>query len=181
MSRAFVAIKPPEAVLDAVAARFDAVKFADARIAPRAQWHVTVQFLGDDADVDAIVTALDRLATVPGEVRLGAAGPLGNPRRATVFAAPLADGLEWMRGLAAEVASRLVPLGYQPDDRPFRPHLTLARTRRATRMDTAVAAFGPGPIGESWVVDEVTVYESRLGRGPAEHLVRAVLPLARNA
>ena len=60
MTRAFVAICPPDAVLDAIAARVASVPHANARMTARDQWHITLQFLGDDADIDAIETALTR-------------------------------------------------------------------------------------------------------------------------
>ena len=48
VTRAFVAICPPPPVLDAVEARTAAVDIPGARRTPREQWHITVQFLGND-------------------------------------------------------------------------------------------------------------------------------------
>ncbi len=177
MTRAFVAIRPPDAVLDAVAARTSAVDLEGARRTPRSQWHITVQFLGDEADVDAVIKALQPLRTPRGSLRLNTAGPVGNPKRSTVFAIGVSEGASWLRALADEVTTRLASLSYVRDERPFFPHLTLARCRRATNMRAAVEAVGPAPIGDPWLVDEVLVYESRLGHGPADHLVRASIPL----
>jgi hypothetical protein len=39
-------------------------------------------------------------------------------------------------------------------------------------MEALLAAAGPEPFGAAWTVDEIVVYESRLGAGPAEHLER---------
>ncbi len=181
MTRAFVAIRPPDGVLDAISARTAALDFGEARRAPREQWHLTVQFLGDAADPNAVLSALGSLTTRPGEVQLSSIGPLGNPKRSTICACFLREGGEWMRGLAAEVNARLAPLGYQPEDRPFLPHLTIARYRHPTNMKALVAAAGPEPISDVWPVDEVVVYESRLGPGPAEHIVRGRVPLNPNA
>jgi 2'-5' RNA ligase len=175
--RTFVAIKPPGSVLDAIAARTAGLEIPDARLTPRAQWHITLQFLGDTADVDAVIALLDALDTAPAIVQLSHAEPLGNPRRAKVFAVMVAEGGAWMRSLAEEIARRLEPTGFVPEDRPFLPHLTLARCRRTTPMTAARAAVGEDPIGDPWFVDHVVVYESRLGSGPAEHLVRATVPL----
>lgn len=171
MTRAFVAIKPPDHVLDAVA--LVAVP-DDARLTTREQWHITLQFLGDSVDVDAVVAALQGLTTPAGELQLGGAGPLGNPRKATVFAIEV--GGDWLAQLASEVGTRLAPIGYPPEDRAFRPHLTLARTRRPGGLPTV-----PGPTGVAWLADQVIVYESRLGRGPAEHIERAFIQLPGNA
>jgi len=177
VTRAFVAIRPPEPVLDAVDTRTRALDLGSARRAPREQWHITVQFLGDDADVDAVAAVLAGLRTPQGVVRLSPPGPLGNPKRSTVFAMFLVAGGVWLRMLADEVAERVRPLGHEPEDRPFVPHLTIARYRRATNMKAPVAAAGPEPVGEPWTVTEALLYESRRGRGPAEHVVRGRFPL----
>ena len=168
-------------MLDAVGARTAAVEFGDARRAPREQWHLTLQFLGDNADPDAVVGALDGLASPPGAIRLSTIGPLGNPKRSTICACFVCEGGEWLRALALEVNERLAPLGYEPEHRPFLPHLTIARYRRPVNMRELVAAAGAEPFGEAWIVSEVIVYESLLGRGPAEHIVRGRVPLAANA
>ncbi len=181
MPRAFVAIRPPERVLDAIAARVGGLEFGDARRAPREQWHLTLQFLGDAAEPDAVVGALVGLSSAPGAIRLSSIGPLGNPKRATICACFVCEGGEWLCALAGEVNARLAPLGYEPDDRPFLPHLTIARYRRPVNMAALVAAAGDAPNGDAWLVDEVVVYESRLGRGPAEHIVRGRVPLTANA
>jgi 2'-5' RNA ligase len=181
VTRAFVAIRPPESVLDAIAGRVAGLDFGDARRAPREQWHLTLQFLGDAADPDAVVEALSGLSTPRSAIRLSTIGPLGNPKRSTICACFVCEGGEWLRGLAAEVNARLAPIGYEPEHRPFLPHLTIVRFRRPTNQAALLAAAGPEPIGEAWTVDEVVVYESRLGRGPAEHIVRGRAPLAANA
>ncbi len=181
MTRAFVAIRPPEGVLDAIEARVAGLDFGEARLAPREQWHLTLQFLGDAAELDAVVAALESLTTGAGALRLSTIGPLGNPKRSTICACFVCEGGEWLRSLAAEVNGRLAPLGYEPEDRPFLPHLTIARYRRPTNMAALRAAAGPEPVGDTWPVDEVVVYESRLGRGPAEHIVRGRVQLAANA
>jgi 2'-5' RNA ligase len=179
VTRAFVAIRPPESVLDAIAARTARLEIPNVRLAPREQWHITVQFLGNDVDVDAVTSALQGLTTPPGQVALNVAGPLGQPRRSVVFCIELLEGSEWMTGLAAEVAARLELLGFPPEHRTFRPHLTLARYKKPTPMTDAIEVVGPLPIGEPWVVDRVVVFESRLRHGqPADHLVRSVVPLA---
>ena len=60
MTRAFVAVVPPASVLDAVARATAGIDVASVRRTTRAQWHVTLQFLGDVGDVDAVASALGR-------------------------------------------------------------------------------------------------------------------------
>lgn len=171
MVRAFVAVRPPDSVLDAVGRL--SLDLPGARLTTRDQWHVTLQFLGDDVDIEAVAAALPSLSTAPAEVQLGAPGPLGNPRRSMVFAVGVRSGGEWLRAVTEEIADRLRPLGFVPDERPFVPHLTIARFRRPTRLPREDGST----TGEPWTVRDVVLFESRLGRGPAQHIERAVIPL----
>ena len=51
MTRAFVAIRPPSFVLDAVEQRVEHVAMPAGRRTPRDLWRITVQFLGDEVDI----------------------------------------------------------------------------------------------------------------------------------
>src|SRR5262245_16749587 len=143
MTRAFVAIKPPEPVLDAVAARTATFELPGAKRTPRAQWHITVQFLGNDADVDAVIESLADLRTPAERVQLAGVGGLDAVRTRAYVLAVFPRPLEWLQGLAEEVAGCVRPLGHEPDHRRFVPHLTLARCKKRTNMEAAMEAVGP--------------------------------------
>lgn len=152
------------------------VALRGARATTRAQWHITVQFLGDDADIDAVSPAFARepLDLDAGSVAFGSADALGDRRRAHIFALGLRDGGAWMRALTAQVEHRLAPLGDARDARlQFVPHLTLARFREPTDLRALRSAFGPEPVGPAWRVDEVVLYESVLDPEGARHTARA--------
>ena len=180
--RAFVAIRPPESVLDAIAARTARLVLPHGRLTTRDQWHVTLQFLGK-ADVDAVGDALTDIDVGAKEVRLSGAGSLPPERRSKYLVAYLFDADGWVFGLRDAVAERLLPLGFEPDHRDrgaqrLWPHLTLARLKAATRMEDLAAGVGSEPIGEPWTVDEIVVYESQLRSTGAEYAARARIPLA---
>src|ERR1700704_6655615 len=119
MTRAFVAIRPPESVLDAIAERVASVAMRGGRVTTRDQWHITIQFLGDDVDVDAVASALETqpLDAERGEIGFGGADALGSRHRARILALGVRDGAGWVRALAAQVEARLTPIGYARDDR----------------------------------------------------------------
>jgi len=177
VTRAFVAVRPPDAVLDAVASAIAGFVLEGARLTTREQWHVTLQFLGNHADVDAVAGALEGLATVRGDAQLGGWGAFPKARRAGVVWLGLRHGDELLGALAREVGDRLRPLGFEPEERPFHAHLTVARLQRPRSVEAVLSGLDEGPVGESWRVDEAVVYESRLHRSGAEYLPRARIPL----
>lgn len=133
----------------------------------RAQWHVTLRFLGR---VDAPGPAADALRGVrsaAGEAVLGpATARLG---RSGVLHVPVA-GLE---AVAEEVVRRTAGIGRPPEDRPFVGHLTLARAKGRVDWRALVGQ----PAAARWRVDEVVLMESRLHPQGARYAVVERFPL----
>lgn len=148
--RLFVAVDPSASVRLRLADLIDRLR----PLSPSARWvgpdglHVTLAFLGEveSADVPRISAALESVAVgqAPFEIQatgLGTFGPPGRPRVLWVGIAHR-EGDALMR-LQAAVAAALAPLGHAPEERPFTPHLTLARARYP-RGDPALAACAAG-------------------------------------
>lgn len=178
MTRAFVAVSLPYEVLDAVEERVARLT-VPGRLTTRDQWHLTLQFLGNRADVDAVATALDGFAVPGGRVRLGGAGAFPNARRGRVLWIGVVEGADVITRLADGVAERLEPLGYERDDRNFQPHITVARCGRPTDLRAPIAALGAQSFGAAWSVNALTVFESILDNEGARYDERASIPLAR--
>jgi 2'-5' RNA ligase len=79
--------------------------------------------------------------------------------------------------LAAAVARRVATLGHEPDPRPFRAHITLARLRVPGDLRAEIASIGDTPVGPTWTIDAVTVYESRRHSSGADYIPKAEIPL----
>lgn len=176
MTRAFVAVRLPDPVLDAVAERTAALDVPERRTT-REQWHLTLQFLGNRADVDAVAGTLGDLDVAAAWARLGGAGAFPRASRGTVLWLGLVEGGELLARLARAVHERTARLGYEPDDRPYRPHLTLARCRSPQNLRSVIASIGDEPVGPSWCVDRVTVFESETRSDGARYLERASIAL----
>jgi 2'-5' RNA ligase len=176
LTRAFVAVSVPDAVLDAVAERTAGLAVPGRRTT-RDQWHLTLQFLGNRADVAAVTDALRGIDVAAGPARLGGAGAFPRAARGTVLWLGMVEGVPLLARLADAVAARLDPLGYERDTRPYRPHLTLARCRTATDLREAIASMGDAPVGPAWRVDALTLYESILGNDRARYVARASIAL----
>ena len=155
--RLFVAVRPPDDVLDALDALHRSHD-GPARWTTRDQWHVTLRFLGNVDDPEPVAAALrfalrDALAC---DVRVGPrAGVLG---RQVVYLPVV--GID---ELAAVVIDATRDFGEPPQARRFRGHLTLARTKGGI-VDTVALA-----LEREWTVREVELVRSHLGRGGARY------------
>jgi 2'-5' RNA ligase len=106
---------------------------------PRVRWvdpetlHLTLTFLGelDDAQLaQAIQAAVETAqAAYSFTVHVGSLGMFGPPQNPRVIWVGLAGRLQPLLGLQARLAERLAQDGFPPDERPYAPHLTLARIK----------------------------------------------------
>jgi 2'-5' RNA ligase len=185
MARAFVAIVPPPDALTGVGTlsatsreRVDGGRWTTAE-----QWHLTLQFLGNHADLDVCAGALASLAIAPGNVALGGVGAFPTARRARVLWVGVRAGAAWLAQASAAVGALLRPVGHAPEEREFHPHVTLARFRTPTDVrpviDAATAGDGAiGPmVGEAFEVTEVVLFESTARAYRAHSRLRLGAPL----
>jgi RNA 2',3'-cyclic 3'-phosphodiesterase len=96
--------------------------------------HITMKFLGDveATRVPDIQDALEDVAARSEIVNLttGSCGAFPAPFRPRVFWLGLDGDTEALVDLAARVDKALGKLGFEAEDRPFQPHITIGRLRR---------------------------------------------------
>jgi RNA 2',3'-cyclic 3'-phosphodiesterase len=173
--RLFVAAYPPESACDDLSTRLDGLAVSkayadgvDTHLARRSIWHVTLAFLGEVADARAPLAAeaLERAAVGPPvKLRLAGGGQFGRGRSTVLWVGVDGDGLD---GLALRVRHELRKAKISYDERPFRPHLTVARPGEqldpaAVEADRSLLAAYEGP---AWPVTEVLLMRSHLGPRP---------------
>ncbi|MGH9276738.1 MAG: RNA 2',3'-cyclic phosphodiesterase [Acidimicrobiales bacterium] len=174
MARLFVAVWPPEDVLDLVAA-LPRPDVAGVRWTRPEQWHVTLRFLGRVDEPDFVVAALGAAPLPSAQAEMGPTVGRFGQRVLHVPVVGLGD-------VAAAVVAATAELGEPPEDRPFAGHLTLARAGdrdRRSRVD--LRPLAGTPIVARWTVDEVTLVESRLSPSGARYEVVERFPLSRAA
>ena len=168
IDRAFVAVVPPPAVLDAIEARAGPLRAGGERDddglrwSRREQWHLTLRFLGRLADIDPVAVALRSVTAATGAVnlQLGGAGAFRRVEQGTVFWIGLRQGEDELARLAGAVEGAVVGIGFEAEARSFSPHLTLARTNRPRDLRALVEALGDDPIGPPWTADDIVVLAS---------------------
>ena len=152
MARLFVAVSPPEEVLDRIAA-LCRPEVAGVRWTDRGQWHVTLRFLGR---VDDLAAAAEALAGVRAAPTVASLGPTVGRFGHRVLHVPVA-GLD---AVAATVVAATAHVGEPPEERGFTGHLTLARVTGRARVD--LRPLAGQPVVGTWPVEEVDLMESHL-------------------
>ncbi|ARA92532.1 2'-5' RNA ligase [Rhodothermaceae bacterium RA] len=177
MPRLFVALDVTDATRQALAALRDDT--LPARWTPPHQYHLTLRFLGEVPDdaVEAIRTALATVQAAPVVLRGTGLGVFPSLRRPRVLFARIDETPALMR-LHAAVEAALTRVGLPPDERPFHPHITLARLSRpdARRVRRFRARHADVRI-EPMRIDAFTLYASRLGPDGAQHHPLTTYPL----
>lgn len=149
--------------------------------------HLTLKFLGDvPADgpggMAAVRQALSAIAFAPFVLRLAGGGFFPDATRPRVVWAGLAAGAAPCRALAGQVEAALAPLGFAPEGKPYRPHLTLGRVRLPGRGDwTAALRLLAGAVWPETTVTSFTLWRSILSPAGARHDVLADFPATTNA
>ena len=176
-SRGFLAVVPPDHVLSAIEEHTAALAFpAGVRNIPRSKWHFTIRFLGDRVRFDETVARLDGAPFRSATAQVGGGGAFPNARRADVLWIGLTGGARVLGDLAETVDRLLDPALSAPGSR-FHPHLTLAPRPIAGRSARRRTCDRDARVGSSWSVDELVLFESVLGAGPAIYEVRGRFPL----
>lgn len=164
--RLFIAVDVPRSHLEKVDALIAPLRASmpEARFIPLDNQHVTLQFLGRTMPEQraAIERAIGEVAAhhAPVEVALTGLGAFPNARRARVVWIGVADPDGSLAGVASDLATELDPLGFAPEDRPFTPHLTLARLKTPRRLPDGTLDLGLAAL--AWHVDSVALYRSHL-------------------
>jgi 2'-5' RNA ligase len=127
--------------------------------APEA-WHITLQFLGSTT-AEQYACVVQRLRKVRHAPVLIEFSSVGTFERTGVFFAAVQLSPELLE-LHRAITAATQPCGFQAEDRPYRPHVTLARRRRsASRHEWWSVTSGPHlPLRSSFIAGTFVLYES---------------------
>ncbi|MBQ1049557.1 RNA 2',3'-cyclic phosphodiesterase [Micromonospora sp. C51] len=194
--RLFTAIYPPADAVAHLTAQVSGLRLAAAsaagtnvRLVDPTKAHLTLAFLGevDPARLDDVRQVLGdavddaRGGAVVGEgrggppvLRLGGGGRFGWGR-GTVLWVDVRGEVTRLGALAGAVRVGLATAGLPGDERPFRPHLTIARPGdRLPHADIeADLATLDAYLGPPWAADELVLVHSRPGPPSSYHRLAA--------
>ncbi|WP_158247281.1 RNA 2',3'-cyclic phosphodiesterase [Geothermobacter hydrogeniphilus] len=178
LRRSFIAIPLPEEYKK----HLEAVQRQIGAILPPIRWsrfdnlHLTLRFLGDrnEETLEQVAVSMLSVARLSAafEIHFQQLGAFPTPRRARViWLGP--DSLMQLTRLHRKLDDALRSCGIPPDEKPFRPHLTLGRIR-GRPLDLSEPLTRLGAIdGGRLRIGSMVLYESRLLPGAARHLPRA--------
>ncbi len=189
--RAFIALDLSESCIEALAGLQRELKAADAK-APVSwvkvrQVHLTLTFLGDVKPelIPDIAAALDAVAarTAPFDLRPAGCGAFPSLRRMRVLWAGLEGegpgAMDALRKLQREVESAMTAFGFEREDRPFKPHLTLGRVKGQGEFPLLrkAALDHTGFRAEPFGIAEIVLYKSDLRPGGSVYTTLHRAPL----
>ena len=185
MIRAFIALTPPVTLQQAFAdvqATLQRLPFAFRWVKP-AQVHLTLKFLGNipPETVDSIARAMQQTVTTlaPFTVSVRGLGCFPHPAHPRVLWMGIDAPPDTLQPLHLRLETALTPLGFTPDHRPFRPHLTLARGQQRVhghQLTTALEAYRDRHFGDM-LVERVSLLQSQLHRDGAVYTMLHSVPL----
>jgi 2'-5' RNA ligase len=142
--RSFLAIELPATVQAKIGKIEEAAKAtsADVRWVSPGKIHFTLKFFGniEESKVDSIVAAIQGPigAAKPFQLSVRGTGAFPNLKNPRVVWIGLVDLEGRLAALQKEVESSLEKIGFEPEDRPFRPHLTLGRVKTSRGRDELI-------------------------------------------
>ncbi|MCZ6620564.1 MAG: RNA 2',3'-cyclic phosphodiesterase [Deltaproteobacteria bacterium] len=148
--------------------------------------HFTLKFLGavEEEKITSIIKAVGRVVrpAQPFSLTAGGIGVFPDIRKPRVLWVGLeAQGLQT---LSQEVEAALEPLGFAPEKRGFKPHLTVGRwrnfTAKAQRLKEEIDHWKDHDFGQSRV-EEVVIFQSILKPNGAVYSPLQIITLGTQA
>jgi 2'-5' RNA ligase len=142
--------------------------------------HLTLRFLGESPvdRLDELAGRLDEVAAghAPFELRLGRLGCFPNLKRPRVLWVGLEGESGKAEALAHGVEATVQALGWEPESKPFRPHLTIGRVKDGRGLERLAWDTKVEPAAVP--VMAIHLIESQLRPSGPLYTIRHTSPLA---
>lgn len=168
-ARVFVAIPVPDQII----AELKSWRNINKDQLPFRKWthpqdyHITLQFLGEIPVIklDTLRAALRNIKKRPFSLALNGIGFFGSSKTPRVLWAGVSGDLNGLQSLYLSVIQETGTLGFIPEERPYAPHITLARGFKEGE-EISVEAITPAPVELEWVVDHFTLMRTHMNVSP---------------
>lgn len=144
------------------------------RAVPSPNWHFTLHFLGDVEEENEKLL-IEELKKRESNMELGKSfeitvthlGAFPTLRYAKIMWVGIKKGTEEMTDVAAKIGESLKQLHFKVDERPYVPHLTIARFQRPKNLTGWLEHHSLKSVNMK--VEEIILYESILGEGGSQY------------
>ena len=170
MIRSFLAVELPETILAKIGEIEGDLRktSADVRWVSPEKIHLTLKFFGsiEESRIDPIMKAIEGpiRSVRPFQLSVQGMGVFPHFKSPKVIWMGLVDGEGVLASLQRQVEAALEKIGFQPEDRSFRPHLTLGRAKSNRGKEDLVQkmeGYRETFIG-AFQVEKVTLFKSDL-------------------
>jgi len=176
MMRLFVGLALPQSLKDRLAPLMAGLP--GARWVPPENLHLTLRFVGevDEREAALLDEALITIERSPFELQVSGCGIFAQRRGpeavwiGVTSTPPLVD-------LQAAVERAAVRAGLAPEEKRFRPHITLARLKDVPQPRLQAFVAGHNLFKDTVRIEEFTLFSSKLGSGDPIYVEEAVYPL----
>jgi 2'-5' RNA ligase len=155
--RLFLGLPIPPELAQALARRTQTIELPKGRRTAPENLHLTLVFLGEVPELKfpPIEHELSELNFAPLQIKLTSLNIF--PRAGVLFAE--ADPTRPLLNLQTTVAAAMARCGFPPEDRPYHPHITLARFHSPLRLNRGQQALPPS-LQRTFTADTVNLYRS---------------------
>ena len=148
MVRVFIAVEPSAEIRNEISAAGQNLRGAGrlSFVSPNLM-HITLKFLGEvpESQIQKIAASLDDISAAPYTLHASGISTFGRPPR--VIKAEVHD-VGATASLAADVESRMAKLGFKREEKPFSPHITIARVKEySPALQPKIAAIKERDFG----------------------------------
>jgi RNA 2',3'-cyclic 3'-phosphodiesterase len=186
MIRTFIALDLPLSVRDSIAELEKDFQKTGANVSwiKPASIHLTLKFLGNvhEEKIEEIQSAIQEVAesTSPFRLQPHGCGAFPTIKQMRVVWVGLQGDSEPLKMLQKRVEEALIPLGFEAEGRPFKPHLTIGRVkgRQGMRALQDLLVSRQGFSAEAFDVIELLLYKSELRPEGARYTPLFRAPLA---
>jgi len=152
----------------------------DLKPVERENIHLTLKFLGNvsSSRLSEVKTSLHQLAFPVFSTEIKGAGAFPNLNHMTVIWVGVNEGWSQVEQIYEQVEKLLSPLGFRKENRPFSPHITIARIRSGRKRDE-MANFLQHLSDESFgsfTVDKVRLKQSILSSSGPKYSTLLEIP-----
>ena len=139
-------------------------------------YHITLFFLGDTEEtrIPFIHHELTEIAKTihPFQLSLSHVGTFGRIHAPRILWLGVEGNLDHLTNLHLQTATAMEELNYMRENRPYQPHITIARKYNdsTSEFPELQSLQGVLPI-ESFQVEQITLYRTELGSQPMYHPV----------